>query len=357
LGYEDVYNITVDDTHNFGIAIPNKENTEVSVIITKNCGETTLGPYGVCDLGSIVLPNFIPEGGTNTNWKKLERVVKLAVRFLDNIIDVNKYVLKEIDINAHKSRRIGLGVIGLADYLFAKKARYGSPKAVQETENLIRRIRDYAYQASIELADEKGAFPMFDPIPYGKASFVRKLPAAMRADIKKHGVRNCTIMALAPTGTISLLTPYMSAIEPLFAKAMLRSDRVSDRMYIHPKYQAILDSGEETPEWFVDSFDLKPSDHFEIQVACQKYCDGSVSKTINLPRGTTAEELSNLLLEYTYDLKGVTVYVDGSRDDQILNQIKDEDVRQYVEEQKIQIEGNMEEGDVTCASGSCDLEG
>jgi len=322
------------------------------VLGTNPCGETTLGPYGVCDLGSLVLPNFIT-GNVNTNWKKLEYIIKLAVRFLDNVIDVNKYTLKEIDINAHKSRRVGIGVIGLAEYLFAKKVRYGSEKAVIETERLMRFIRDAVYQASLELSIEKGAFPMFDSMQYGKASFIRKLPAQLRMDIKKHGVRNCTLMALAPTGTISLLCDYTSAIEPLFAKAMIRHDRVSDRMYVHPKYQEILLSGEESPDWFIDSFDLEPKDHFEMQVACQRYCDASVSKTINLPKETTEEDLSNLLLEYIHDLKGVTVYRDGSREGQILNKVSEEEVIKYLSENAAV--NNLDVDQVNCATGSCDI--
>jgi ribonucleoside-diphosphate reductase alpha chain len=323
------------------------------VLGTNPCGETTLGPYGVCDLGSLVLPNFIT-GNVNTNWKKLETTIKLAVRFLDNVIEVNKYVLKEIDINAHKSRRIGIGVIGLAEYLFAKKVRYGSEKAVGETERLMQFIRNACYQASLELAIEKGSFPHFDPIAYGKASFIRKLPASLRMDIKKHGIRNCTSMALAPTGTISLIADYTSGIEPLFAKAMIRKDRVSERMYIHPKYEEFIKSNEETPDWFVDSFDLAPSDHFEMQVACQKYCDGSVSKTINLPQETTDEDLSNLLLEYIHDLKGVTVYRDGSREGQILNRVTEEQVRQYIKDNQFS-DNNLDVDQVKCATGVCEI--
>lgn len=322
------------------------------VLGTNPCGETTLGPNEACDLGSLVLPNFIT-GNINTNWKKLDYVIKVAVRFLDNIIDINKYVLNEIDINVHKSRRIGLGIIGLAEYLFAKKVRYGSQKAVAETERVMRYIRDAVYQASVELAIEKGAFPMFDPIAYGKASFIRKLPASLRMDIKKFGVRNCTSMALAPTGTISLLADYTSGIEPLFAKAFIRKDRVSERLYVHPKYKEILENNEKTPDWYVDAFELKPADHFEMQVACQKFCDASVSKTINLPPETTEEDLSNLLLEYIYDLKGVTVYRDGSKEGQILNKVTEKEVRKYLINGNI--DENMTEGDIRCASGSCEI--
>ena len=324
------------------------------VLGTNPCGETTLGPYGACDLGSLVLPSFIT-GNINTNWKKLEQVIRQAVRFLDNVIEVNKYILREIDVSAHKSRRIGIGVIGLAEYLFAKKLRYGSEKSVQEVERLVQFIKNAAYQASIELAVEKGSFPMFDPIPYSKSSFIRKkLPAKIRMDIKKHGIRNCTLMAFAPTGTISLLADYTSGVEPLFAKALHRKDRVGDRMYVHPLYAEIIQNGEETPEWFVDSFDLDPKDHFEIQVACQKFCDASVSKTINLPKKTTYDNLNDLLLEYIYDLKGVTVYRDGSREGQILNRVPHDEVVKYMNTDHA-VEHNLEPEDVKCSTGSCEL--
>lgn len=324
------------------------------VIGTNPCGETCLSGNEACDLGSLVLPNFIT-GSINTNWKKLEATIKVAVRFLDNIIDINKYNLKDIDINVHKSRRIGIGVIGLAEYLFAKKVRYGSEKAVIETERLMQFIRNACYQASMELAIEKGSFPQFDAIPYGKASFVRKLPATLRMDIKKYGIRNCTTMALAPTGTISLIADYTSAIEPLFAKAMIRKDRVGERIYIHPQYQEIIMNDKDTPDWFVDSFDLDPKDHFEMQVACQKFCDASVSKTINLPKDTTTQDLSNLLLEYIHDLKGCTVYRDGSREGQILNQVTEKEVRKHLLNESTKVESTMEESDVKCASGTCEL--
>jgi len=277
----------------------------------------------------------------------------LAVRFLDNIIDVNKYTLQEVDVSAHNSRRIGLGVMGLAEYLFAKKLRYGSKKAIDEVENLMKFIRNVTYESSIELAAEKGAFPKFDSVQFGKAHFIRSLPAALRMSIKDKGIRNVTLMAMAPTGTISLIPEVSSGIEPIFAKAYMRTDRVSDRMYVHPFYKQIITSGEETPEWFVDSFDLKPADHFETQAIVQKYTDGAVSKTINMPKGTTSEDLSKLTLEYIRDLKGVTVYVDGSREGQILNTVSDAEVRAYIKSGTDS--AAADEASVRCSSGTCEL--
>lgn len=323
------------------------------VMGTNPCGEAVLAPYDVCDLGSLVLPNFIT-GTVNTNWKKLEEVIKLAVRFLDDVIDVNKYVLKEIDIKAHNSRRIGLGVMGLSEYLFAKKLRYGSERATIEIERLMRFIRDTVYQTLVELSDEKGAFPKFDPVAYGKASFIRKLPASLRMDIKERGVRCVTGLAIAPTGTISLLADVNSGIEPLFRKAYLRSDRVSDRIYVHPLYRKFLEDPDlEVPDWYVDTDDLEPSDHFEVQSVVQKYVDGAVSKTINMPAKTTSKQLSKLMLEYIYDLKGVTIYVDGSREGQILNKVTEKEVKKYLKDNNVK--ETVDEEFVQCATGTCEI--
>jgi ribonucleoside-diphosphate reductase alpha chain len=244
--------------------------------------------------------------------------------------------------------------MGLAEYLFSKKLRYGSKKAIDEIEKLIKFIRDAAYEASVEIAIEKGAFPKFDPVQYGKAHFIRTLPAALRMLIKDKGIRNVTLMAMAPTGTISLIPEVSSGIEPLFSKAYLRKDRVSERVYIHHLYKAIMESGEELPEWFVDVKDLKPADHFETQSIIQRYTDGAVSKTVNMPKGTTSEDLSRLTLEYIRDLKGLTVYVDESREGQILTHMTDKEVRNYIKSSK-EVEKSASEETVRCASGSCEL--
>ena len=342
-GHEDVYDIQTQVTNSF---ISNG-------ILVHNCGETTLGSYSVCCLGSLVLPNFI-SGKSNTNWKKLENVIKTAVRFLDNVIDVNNYTLRENDIKAHNSRRIGLGVMGLAEYLFAEEIRYGSEQSIHEIDRLMKFIRNCAYSASMELAKEKGAFAKFDSVQYSKASFVRKLPAKIRGDIKKYGVRNVTLLSMAPTGTISMIPEVSSGIEPLFAKAYTKTDAVGERHYIHPNLIEILKSGEEIPDWFVDAYDLNPEDHLEVQSIVQKNVCGAVSKTINMPSDATADQLSKLLLEYINDLKGVTVYVDGSKSGQPYNKIELEDIKKMLKENE-NIKTTLDVGDTKCNSGNCEI--
>ena len=349
---ENMVNCAEPGLLNWDNVIKNNSYYYDPVMGTNPCGEAVLAPYDVCDLGSLVLPKFIT-GNINTNWKKLEEVIKLAVRFLDDVIDVNKYVLQEIDIKAHNSRRIGLGVMGLAEYLFAKKVRYGSEKSIVEIERLMKFIRDKVYETLIELSIEKGSFPRFDPVAYGKASFIRKLPASLRMAIKEHGVRCVTGMALAPTGTISLLAEVTSGVEPLFRKAYRRSDRVSDRIYVHHIYKDLLFSSGDLPDWYVDTDDLEPYEHFDVQAAVQKYTDGAVSKTINMPAGTKPETLSKLTLEYIYDLKGVTVYVDECREGQILNKISKKEVEKYIK--KCNIDSKIDVETTKCAGGSCEL--
>jgi ribonucleoside-diphosphate reductase alpha chain len=244
-----------------------------------------------------------------------------------------------------------LGVTGLAEYLFAKKMRYGSEESLQEVDRLIKFIRNSAYKSLIELAVEKGSFPQFDPYAYGSASFIRKLPASIRMDIKNHGVRCVTCLSVAPTGTISLLSEVSGGIEPLYAKAYVQKDNMGERNYVHSYYRQLLEKNEKSPDWYVDSFDISPENHFDMQVAVQKYVDGGVSKTINLSKQTKISELSKMLLEYMNDLKGVTVYRDGSRKNQPLTKLKEKEVREYLKKNSI----NDSIIEISCGSGSCEL--
>ena len=318
------------------------------ILGTNPCGEVCLGAWEACNLGSLTLPHFL--SGTQTNWKKLAEAIELAVRFLDNIIDMNRYSLIKIEQNEKASRRVGLGTMGLADYLFGKRVRYGSPKATSEIERLYKFIRDKAYETSIKLAEERGTFPKYEKTHYSKATFIRKLPATLRLDIKERGIRNCTLLSQAPTGTISLIPEVVSGIEPLYSKAYKTNDRAGIRYYIHPLYKKTLESGV-SHEWFVDSSEVTPVEHFEVQVACQKYTDSSVSKTINMPKGTTSKQLSKLLLEYIWDLKGVTVYVDGCRGEQPLVTLSEKEALKHLSDAT----ADQAEEAVQCAKGTCDL--
>jgi len=203
-GYEDVYNGTVDEFHNFYVMVSESKTEngkkKFNYINNLQCGELPLEEFGCCNLGALVLPHFIIN--KNTDWKKLSRTIKIAVRFMDNVIDLAYYPIPQQEIVVKNARRIGLGTMGLADYLFMKEIRYGSERAIAEVEKLYRFIRDEAYIASVELAKEKGAFPKYNRIDYASASFVRKLPAKIRMLIKENSIRNVTLTTAAPTGCL-----------------------------------------------------------------------------------------------------------------------------------------------------------
>jgi ribonucleoside-diphosphate reductase alpha chain len=190
-------------------------------------------------------------------------------------------------------------------------------------------------------------------MPYSKANFVKSLPNIIKMDIKKFGIRNVTLQAVAPNGTISLLPEVTGSAEPLPFKAYVRHDEIGDRAYIHEIYKGLIENNEPTPKWFVDSSDLIPEDHLETQVAIQKYIDGAVSKTINLPKGTGADQLSHLLLQYIRDLKGTTCYVDGSREGQILVPINREEAEVYILSENTDNEADAETTE--CAKGNCEI--
>lgn len=344
---EDVWDLTVfDDDHCF----------ELPHCITGNCGELPLENYGSCCLGHINLAKFVTPGG-NTRWQEMKTLIHLAVRFLDNVIGINNYFIQACKDTAFRGRRIGLGIMGFADYLFAKEIRYGSEECVKAVDELGAFIRNESYAASIELAKEKGAFQAFDREHYCDSKFIRRLPRHLQRRIYENGIRNVTLNTIAPTGTVSLLAGVSSGCEPLFKKAYKRKDQVEDkaeRTYIHERYKEILlqqkDKGARivSPSWYVDSFDITPFEHLEVQRAFQDNDDGAIAKTINCPEGTTASDLSRYLLRYIGDLKGVTVYVDGSRKEQVLYPLSDDEALQHLD--------TAESTEIQdCATGVCEI--
>jgi len=276
------------------------------ILATNPCGELGLEPYGVCCLGSLNLVAFFDPKTGDMDWEELRHTIRLAVRFLDRVIDINPYFLPENEAQARKFRRIGLGTMGLADLLVLKGIRYGSEDAVNFVKHLYKFIAQEAYRASIVLAIQDGPFPAFDAAQYSVSNFVARLGTNLYDDIVKYGIRNATLLAQAPTGTTSILAGVSSGIEPNFAKEYVRHDHVGEFTVRHwlADYPA-----------FVSAHEITPEEHVRMQAAVQYYTDSSVSKTVNAPKTATLEQVENLFMA-AYDLgcKGITYYRDGSRE-------------------------------------------
>lgn len=307
------------------------------------CSEQILEKFGVCVLGSLVLPNFVTE--KTMRWKELKKVIKLAIRFLDNTIDITKYPILENKIAAENSRKVGLGIIGLGDLFLHFGIKYGSDESVYFIEKLFKFIRDCSYEASIELAEERGTFSAYD-YRYLDNVFIKSLPIRLKKRLEGVGIRNCCVVSGQPTGTTALLCDYSSGIEPIFSKAHWRNDKIGKRPYIHnilKKYKGVV------PDFFVDAHDLTAEQHLLILATVQQYIDSAVSKTINFPHYVTTLDVSNILLKYVTDLKGVTIYVDGSRGEQVLTPMTDEEIKQFINDSEEEIVAQQ------CVSGKCDL--
>ena len=285
------------------------------------CGEQPLPPYGACLLGSInlaslVLDPFTPEA--RLDMERLRQVVPVAVRMMDNVVDVSGFPLDEQTHEARAKRRIGLGVTGLADALILCNVRYGSARAVELTESWLKAIEREAYLASTELAAEKGAFPLFDKEKYLAGETIGGLDADVRAAIEHHGIRNSLLTSVAPTGTISILADNVSSgLEPVFSfrytrnvlmpDGTRREEEVTD--YAYRLYRRLKGENAPLTEAFVDVQALSPSDHVVMQAAVQKYIDSSISKTINVPADFAFEAFKDVYLQaYELGCKGCTTY-------------------------------------------------
>lgn len=292
-----------------------------TISATNPCGEQPLPPYGACLLGSINLARLVLrpfEDDAALDMAALRKLTAMAVRMMDNTIDVSNFPLEAQAHEARNKRRIGLGVTGLADALILCGARYGSPQALELTETWLRELRDAAYRASVELAREKGPFPLFDAQAYLAGESVSELPEDIRAGIAEHGIRNALLTSIAPTGTISLFADNISSgLEPVFAftysRNMLmpdgsrREEEVSD--YALRLFRQL--KGEDAPltDAFVDAQTLHPVDHVRMQAAVQKYIDSSISKTINVPEDISFEAFKDVYtLAYESGCKGCTTY-------------------------------------------------
>jgi len=291
-----------------------------TIAATNPCGEQPLPPYGTCLLGSINLARLVKNPFTDSasiDEDELAELAKTATRMLDNVVEASRYPIAEQRNEAINKRRIGLGITGLADALILCGLTYGSPDAVIAAERWAATISHGAYRASIELAKEKGAFPLFERDAYLASPTIQDLPADIREGIYEHGIRNALLTSIAPTGTISLYADNVSSgIEPVFSFTYTRhvvqpdgsrkSQEVSD--YAYRLFQE-LHGDTELPDYFVDAQTLEPKAHLVMQAAVQKHVDSAISKTINVPADFPFEQFKDVYISaYESGCKGCTTY-------------------------------------------------
>lgn len=288
------------------------------ITATNPCGEIPLPSYGACDLGAINLTQFViaPYAvHAKINWTAIEETVKIATRFLDNVIDVSHYPLKAQREQARGTRRIGLGLTGLADMFVMLGMRYGSAESMALARDIMKRISEVTWRSSIELGQEKGVFPFYQP-DYLRGEFVQTLDEQVRQDLSKQGVRNSHHNTIAPTGTTSLFANNVSnGIEPIFraeydrhmrmANNEMQTFHVKDYAYHYWRHEQ---KSNMPPAW-VDTDTLSPEAHLEMQGAMQPYVDNAISKTINIPGNFPFEKLADVYTRaYALGLKGCTVF-------------------------------------------------
>ncbi len=288
---------------------------------TNPCGEQPLPAYGACLLGSINLARFVEQpftSGADINLPAYEAAIATAVRFLDDVVDVSNFPLPQQRAEALAKRRIGLGLTGLADALAMCGLRFGSPAAAERAGKWAEALKLAAYEASADLASEKGAFPLFKAKEYLAGGHARTLPEALRKQISKSGLRNGLLTSIAPTGTISLLAGNVSSgIEPIFSVSYERKVRLADgatethqvKDYAARLWHSLKGRDEPLPEAFVTVDDLQPTDHLVMQAAVQAHIDSSISKTVNVPEDADFAAFQQIYDKaYDLGLKGCTTF-------------------------------------------------
>ena len=338
----------------------NKTNpikNEIPIKATNPCGEQPLWPYSACNLGSIDLSKFYDENSNDVDWESLENVIRLATIFLDNVIDANRFPLEKIEKNVKNLRPIGLGFMGFADLLYKLQLRYGGSESLKVVEKVSAYLEFFSSMQSYELSQTKGNFPLFDKSQY-KDGF---LPIIGREyfdweDLKnktKVGKRNITTTTIAPTGSISNIADASSGIEPDFMLAYTRyinegNERVPLK-YINPIFEKSVDIDDKLFEFlekngsikesdlpenikrvFVVSHDVSPNEHINIQESAQKYISSAISKTINLPKNSSVQDIKDIYLKAleSESIKGITIYRDGSLETQVLESLENKNKKE-----------------------------
>ena len=288
---------------------------------TNPCGEIPLPPYGACDLGSLnltrfVLSPFTPEA--RIDFSSLAETVQIAVQLLDNVIGASRFPLPQQAENARGSRRIGLGITGLADAFVMLGLTYGSGRSLTVAADVMRQICHTAYRASIDLAREKASFPYFDRDKYLHSVFIRSLPDDIQNGIATYGIRNSHLIAIAPTGTISLLAGNVSSgLEPIFAASYVRKVLAADGTpkeflltdYAFELWRTMTGAPTKAPDGFVTTADLPVRAHLDMQTTLQPFVDNSISKTINVPEHCPFDEFKRIYdLAYDMRLKGCATF-------------------------------------------------
>jgi len=286
---------------------------------TNPCGEIPLPAYGACDLGSLNLTRYIErpfQTDAAFDWQRFQQDIALAVRFLDNVIDLSHFPLPAQQAQAQATRRIGLGVSGLADLLMMLGLRYGDEDSLRWVDRLFRTLRDTAYASACDLAGEKGAFPCLQRDEYLAGEFIQRLPPPLQARIRAEGIRNSHLLAIAPTGTISLLANNLSSgLEPVFGldyrRRIRRSDGTFETVSLSDYAWWLWHSlgHARRPEHFVTALEIPPETHLEMQAAIQPYIDNAISKTINIPVEYDFDRFCALYTQaYDAGLKGFTSF-------------------------------------------------
>ena len=294
------------------------------LVSTNPCAEQPLPDGGCCNLGALNLERFVDQDG-NFDFDGFKETTAVGARFLDNVIDYNldRHALEEQKQNAKNDRRVGLGILGLGDMLVKMGIKYDSDEALETIGKIMEIHRDTAYETSAELAKEKGQFPNFDWDGYSQSLFVQDLPKKLQNKIKKNGIRNCTLTTVAPTGSGAIVARVTSGVEPIFATSYQRKVKKNDSLgkefdtftVYHPVVKEMFGTDENLPEYVVTAHNVDPYFRVKMQGVVQKYIDSSISSTVNLAEETTVDTVADIYMTaYKADLKGITVYREGSRE-------------------------------------------